>query len=914
MVKSHLVNGPHSAGIFADMSLDGPVIGTLVVIVDRAKNLPNRKTIGKQDPYCAGRLGKEAKKTTTDIRGGQTPKWDQELRFTVHDAPDYYQLKLSVFNDDKKTELIGEAWIDLRDIIVSGGGQSDQWQGLTCKGKYAGDIRIEITFYDSRPKPDKPVAKPKAATSDNDLRQQKVPKRRPLPSDPYTGQAPPPPAQPAPKQHSNPPREHFPEQSIPDYAQGPHGTSQSNSSVSFSMDHIPSQSGQYGTPPSIRGRHAENYDPYPDSTYQTPPSRVETRASLDRERPVFQEDGSYSPDHHGHTPDRRYTPNAPYGSSTDLSFMPALDDDRPPPPPVHRITPGGTPEAKHMPGLLHQSQTPPIMRKDVLRNEAHRQSVPSSNAYPGRPVYRAYDSAPSQNPPSNDSYVNGGQQVVAPRHHSYDPTYDHHHHRSMQPTVEDVPDSPGSGLVDDYRRASRAPPYEADRGLDPTPPPLNVGGRNSAPAGSYQASHRTSASPDYARSDHLMEYGGPGASHTPYEMLGSYSSARTGHEHELPDTQVSVPAALIPGIDPTLSMELSQRVNEVGRHERRHTQPASQLALAGSARGRQMVDRPPSYSAPPEAQFNVAPHNLEAYERNPVPFYAGPPSTQRPTHSNASPGHSPGRVARNASPGQSPGRSTNVRRKSVSPAPIIQERRLSAVPFGPDDYNALNPTLAVPKQPTADEPSAGRIDYDEINGMIITHDGREVDPSDHLPMESWAPEPEPKKPTSSTTSRPTPSGPQPPPPSGRKALRIRERPVSSLPPASYISSDPSLPPPTSGRNRLQKKAVHRNSAMPVMMSGANGLAPASPGGDFAPRSLGRASTMDFENHAPVALPGMREHSMSAPPVPAKIPVTASGAMVSYGGGGDSLMEEMSRIDIGTGRARRHTQRPAIGGY
>lgn len=69
------LNGMHTAGIFSDMSVDGPEIGTLVLIVDRAKNLPNRKTIGKQDPYCAARLAKEAKKTTTDIRGGQTPKW-----------------------------------------------------------------------------------------------------------------------------------------------------------------------------------------------------------------------------------------------------------------------------------------------------------------------------------------------------------------------------------------------------------------------------------------------------------------------------------------------------------------------------------------------------------------------------------------------------------------------------------------------------------------------------------------------------------------------------------------------------------------------------------------------------------------------------------------------------------------------
>lgn len=61
------------------MTVDGPEIGTLVVIVDRAKNLPNRRSIGKQDPFCAIRLGKEAKKTETDRRGGQTPRWYETL-------------------------------------------------------------------------------------------------------------------------------------------------------------------------------------------------------------------------------------------------------------------------------------------------------------------------------------------------------------------------------------------------------------------------------------------------------------------------------------------------------------------------------------------------------------------------------------------------------------------------------------------------------------------------------------------------------------------------------------------------------------------------------------------------------------------------------------------------------------------
>ena len=67
--------GMHAAGIFSDMTVDGPEIGTLVLIVDRGKNLPNRRTMGKQSAYCAARLCKEAKKTETDKRGGQTPKW-----------------------------------------------------------------------------------------------------------------------------------------------------------------------------------------------------------------------------------------------------------------------------------------------------------------------------------------------------------------------------------------------------------------------------------------------------------------------------------------------------------------------------------------------------------------------------------------------------------------------------------------------------------------------------------------------------------------------------------------------------------------------------------------------------------------------------------------------------------------------
>lgn len=143
---------------------------------------------------------------------------DQELRFTVHDSPDYYQLKVSVFNDDKRTDLIGETWVNLQDVIVSGGGQSDVWHNLNFKGKYAGEIRVEITYYDVRPKPEKPEKKepkPSPATitpstsvqsitdfgsvsgsgggaregvgGPRQLGVKPIVKRRPLPSDPITG-------------------------------------------------------------------------------------------------------------------------------------------------------------------------------------------------------------------------------------------------------------------------------------------------------------------------------------------------------------------------------------------------------------------------------------------------------------------------------------------------------------------------------------------------------------------------------------------------------------------------------------------------------------------------------------------------------------------------------------------------------
>ena len=161
--------------------------------------------------------------------------------------------------------------------------------------------------------------------------------------------------------------------------------------------------------------------------------------------------------------------------------MPA-DDDKPPPPPVHR----SRTSSNSAMNTAYQSNydlpvkgIPPTMRQDVLRSAAHRQS--GSTSYPGRPTYKAYDSAPAA--PLGSQYSNS-EHPSPPRHYSYDSNYDPSH-RTMQATVEDVPESPDS-LNSSFRRSgSRIPPNELDYDMTISPAPLSVGNRGSAPRGGY---------------------------------------------------------------------------------------------------------------------------------------------------------------------------------------------------------------------------------------------------------------------------------------------------------------------------------------------------------------------------------------------------------------------------------------------
>ncbi|KAK3996656.1 hypothetical protein QBC44DRAFT_136118 [Cladorrhinum sp. PSN332] len=1068
-----LLMGGHTAGIFSDNTADGPEIGNLVVVIDRAKNLPNRKTIGKQDPYCAARLGKEAQKTNTDIRGGQTPKWDQELRFTVHDSPDYYQLKLSVFNDDKKTELIGESWIDLRDIIVQGGGQSDEWHILQCRGKYAGEVRIEITYYDGRPKPERPATRAKPQhqlqqpqhatllesepTSTNTTGPRAMPKRRPLPSDPMISAKVPPP----PGAHSPVP--------VQEQLEAPPPRAQQNPASSYTPSQSPLQQFEFNNappqpPPSSRYHQQPPPDPYSrrdqNLEYETPPRRAEPPVQQYRapERSdkyaAHPDDRGYSSPHHQQPAYDRFDSRPRESFSAPLpQSNGGFEEDRPPPPPVHRSRAGSNPP------LNSQYQgAPPTMRHNVLRNEAHRQSAQaaSPSAYPGRPTYKASDSAPAVI--NGSQYSNMEQQPQPPRHYSYDAGYSQSH-RHHQATVEDVPESPESTNSAKRRSLGRAPresqtqfeqydtPFELEyENANVSPAPLSIGGRrpsNTGPAPSRYSSSpvipnnnpgpgvpRYSASPGmqddgpppvppshFSTSPAMQDHSDlhreksngyvPSSVEAPPRAPSDYSASSNYGRHSEPilssyssqpeqraltyrnEFEESpsysappppIPASLVPG--------MSQELVRVG-DGRRYTQQAQ---IEPASRGRTISDAPRRYDYDePQGSYNAAPPthggrspatyttngpstssvNVVIRQRNysPNPPPVRDPSPNPPMHSQYGSRRDPspnpqygGR--RDPSPNPRIHQQHTIRRKSVSPRPPSSDSRaISSVPFGPDSYDSLNPNVAAG---AIKDSTTSRPDYNEATGKIITHDGNEVDPSDHLPMETWAPEPEPKNNVLSTSpaARTGLSNPEPLTQSGRRPLRITGAPR----PSSYIEPDrvdsSPTPPSSSSRNRLQKKAPHRQSmsavspAVPPMMSGANGPGPgrrnSNVGMDFSPlaplqshqdnftppRQLPRASTFDYgagENYHP-----SRPAGNGMPPIPAKVPLALppppghgnmSGALQlhsssaarrhgldeydnyhhdsraggdGWGGGGRelSLEEELRSIDIGTGRSSR----------
>ena len=872
------MNGGHTAGIYADMTVDGPQIGTLVVIIDRAKNLPNRKTMGKQDPYCAARLGKEAKKTETDKRGGQTPKWDQEMRFMVHDSPDYYQLKVSVFNDDKKTELIGETWIGLEDVIVPGGGKDDQWHHLNCKGRFAGEIRMELTYYDTRPRELKQEDRQSSQTTPSDAaetpsgvggpRQPKPFKRRPLPADPTRLTS---------------------DRSEPNEPEQPRSLPLQPPSKSYNSDVVPDLN--YNDP--YIQRTTEHYgDDYYDQGHpnavpldeEVPEQFLEIdSASLSQRRPA-------SFDHHSELGYRHGNSNGDFR------------DQRPPQTSIPQYS-------QTADRLYEQSASSP------LRDHMHNSAPQPATTQP-----RTLDSNHSSyHSPRNQSPYNGSEtsswQVDRPSQSS-----------SFANAKEDDAQGPpppppthrysGNNSPVDQRSSRHAETYPPV----PGPAPLNIrssrGNVSASPLSQVQASDR------YEPYDTRTEQS---PSRQPAHSISSSLSNFTGdqvdqrYERRSPspirDPYQMTPPSLKPGYDPIISREESERIAFENRMQKLRQPDAvpQYQAFATHDTQRRAHPSPRSQQVPDRLRFLNDTHTNRAHRASaPLP-YVRDRSPEAPVSASQT---------RHISPdGKRVSQRENIRpdprvpmRKSVSPQPA--ERRRSVIPFSPDSYDAPNMVMgsvsstdmARSQYAVSDQVEDVAAQHPRVqkqsDGPIIGNDGRVIDPSDHLPTDTWAPEPETKTPRKAAEVtvrfRRGPQGAQPMPATARRPqLDTAGRPHSiSTSPSGLYSEDVS--PSSSARARLQKRNLNlpahpaSSPIVPTIHSASRSSPLRNQTSDYParrddPNDL--HSTDPYSQHLTVDNP---------PPIPGKIPL-ASGQDEWTN---RSLSEEMSRIDIGVGGGTR----------
>ena len=564
--------------------------------------------------------------------------------------------------------MIGEMWVNLEEVIIAGGGKSDAWHTLSYKGKYAGEVMLELTYYDSRPD--------ERGDRLREISAQKKIKRRPLPTD---------------NVHTTP----LPHQMDNTRTAGPRAmgsrTRAPSSAASGSVAmHSHSRSHSHSAAPPVQYPH-----------------------------------------HHASPEDPEYHP----GFQPQYSGMPDLPEL--PPTRAHR---GSMPSLPRNTGLLGASHSGPLQ---------HHPELPHSH------------SEPVTIPQIRDIYDHPQQLVPRGRRYDEPPGWDGPH-MALQPTVEDEgEDLPPLPPSHHRNSAARQAQFVTSQSL-----PLKIERQ--------QANYHQSPRGPPARSRSGDDYASPNYS-SPVDFRNSYSGP-SSHLNHAPSSAVSSPSYPRPASSHRVSARQSfsngdsyntpPRAHPLAQELHRSASPAPSR-FTGSAfdspdhqQGSSIV-RPHAISPAPSPVSRTSLASI----RHPVQSFGLQGSTGR---SNPDLPILPSIPAR----------------KSVSPRPVSSSGRASAagsglglrpstssggggmggssgnVPFSPDDYNTFNPSFSpsplthsnstnphspyhIPNSPQlrqgSEEPSPRPLPNPD--GPITTWDGRTVDPSDHLPVHSWAPEP-----------------------------------------------------------------------------------------------------------------------------------------------------------------------------
>lgn len=748
---------------------------------------------------------------------------DYELRFTVHESPDYFKLKVSLFNDDKRTDLIGETWVDLHNLIIPGGSQNDHWHPLQCRGKYAGEIRVEMTYYDTREQDEAVIERRKEAaermqgktnTQSNNPglsgpRQFEKFKLRPLPTDP-SGAAPPRP--PAPEHVQSAPPLRHPQPSRP--AMRDHAQMMPPSTGPDTLHHPPRHSepsydapSYTGPAPSMHPRGAyDGPDDYPREWSAPAPGPTLPPAGMMRRN-------THEPPYPTNdTLDRPYDSRQPQPhSQADYDYQPSRGYRAASEPPFeHGMDRRAQYDADPQPHDAYSIISPQYNVNPMTFGQVSTFS-PRSSSYVNEPAPLNYGRPGSSSGPAEDTRYQSHVKALPPstRDESYHPEY-----ATMQPRVEDD---------------------EEDR--PPPPPPVHRSRMAQQPSPTSQSA----------------------SSYTPY--IPTHSS------------NPSMPASLVAGYEPGGRHDQSAYEDRGLRRRSTHFDDEMMLAHA---------------PAPAPLPYESPVYPLRTSQ--PIEEPSGPASSQD--------------VSANPD-------TRAVVRKSVSPRPPSSDGRGgSSNPFSPDSYDALNPHAS--RSPINRDPSPTYENPSQANQAsmrpesvrdpdqpIIGDDGREIDPSDHLPTDTWAPEPERKnrKPEVIIRFKHSP----------RPTSRGNDTaPARSTPPRVGFRTTPDTYSPTKRYPPTQMDSVDRTPAradrgQEVYGSYTHGRGYSTPTSADRPRSSHQGSV----SPTPGSRSPLYDYS-PGPPIPSKVPVSRAPAYPvspSHPNNGrpgmDALSRELSTIDIGS---------------
>lgn len=843
-------------------------------------------------------------------------------------------------------------------MVVPGGGTNDIWHNLNCKGRYAGEIRIELTYYDTRPKEDR-AQEPSEAPYPTDPqerafdkvagpRQAKPVRRRPLPADPTS-------TDPSPMRPLMP--DHAQSSPLP-YTppRAPHNL-RGTTTAPHSAIGSTTQTGSAGSPLSHTVYEAANSSQY-HQQYSSGPHEELLYTNHVPEQMVPAHDNPYLTSyHHQDSFERQPIPERANGyTELRASYPSSLQDGQSHLPPDHypdqhrelelpELPPYNPRLARPSTQVLHNQHTQaasysspiPSLPHQRSMGEMHQQpnsqadatryiNIPSANGerYQESPLqhrsvgsrhgiqYSPYypadeDEGPPPPPPAHRS--NG----VSPASTRMEPNQRNHYPPLPAPAPLNTKQGRGnlnnvSPLSQSYTDLTRdeydlsTPPCDgrvSPASSAPIPIYANYGRHERQQSGDGQVSPASTAPiPLYGshsrheRQQFLEGQVSPGSA-APMPVYDTYNRPEQQQTRNLQLGGASdmlmhpTPPSLVPGYDPSVAEAESQRIWE-------EKQAMSSRSLGSTPQNDRYSAHDPRRHSHLVQYSNINPSIQNLQKEN---FHG------RGAHRNSAPIIKPSAISPDPRTPQ---------RKSVSPSPqpASKDGSLTGVPFSPDSYEALNPNLKSASSinstgPKYNTPEQARDAYREKEreakleeGPIIGVDGKVIDPSDHLPTDTWAPEPERKTPRKGPEIHlrfnNAPRGAQPMPNSGPRPPRETVIRPHSIATTVHSYSTNNVPPTAAVRTRLQKKTralpMHANSSPILPVS--NGTPP---------------STYPLREHVNYGMSGSSpgyswDSPNGPPPVPAKVPLAVGTGQEDWVMNGETsaLSEEMRRIDIGVG--------------